>query len=93
MSAIDQLLDAISAAPCLPGARCRHHSALFDPAADREPADVVEARHTQALTLCEHCPSLARCEAWLDSLPTKKRPTGVVAGRVNDTQPRKEINA
>ena len=44
----------------------------------------MDARHTQALGLCSHCPALARCESWFYALPPMKRPPGVVAGRVNN---------
>lgn len=90
MSVIDDLLDVVSAAPCLPGARCRGRHALFDCAGQDEPTDVVEARHAQALGLCEHCPAATRCQSWLDSLPPNKRPAGVVAGRLVHHPPRKE---
>jgi hypothetical protein len=33
MSQLADLLQAVGAAPCLPGARCRGRHALFDPAA------------------------------------------------------------
>jgi hypothetical protein len=81
-SQLDDILAAVGAAPCLPGARCRGRHALFDPAAKDEDPDNVTARHTQALTLCTHCPSLTRCKAWLDGLPVSKRPFGVIAGTV-----------
>jgi hypothetical protein len=71
MSQLDALLDAIGAAPVLPGAKCRgrHH--------------LVAARHTQALGLCSHCPALDRCADFIDSLPKRKRPGGVVGGQIN----------
>jgi len=34
-----------------------------------------------AISHCRSCPCLADCAAWLASLPARKRPAGVVAGR------------
>jgi len=82
MSQLDDLIAAVGAAPCLPGAKCRSRHTLFDPPGLSEDPDTVAARHGLALGLCEHCPSLARCQEWLASLPPRKRPLGVVAGVV-----------
>jgi hypothetical protein len=80
-TALAALLTQLAGAPSLPGARCRGRSHLFDAAADREPAPVVEARHNQAVGLCTRCPALTRCQEWVGGLPAKKRPAGVVAGQ------------
>jgi WhiB family redox-sensing transcriptional regulator len=82
MNQLDALLDAVGAAPCLPGARCRGRHTLFDPPAPGENPDTVASRHAQALGLCSRCPALSRCGDWLESLPPRKRPHGVVAGNV-----------
>lgn len=83
MTLIDDLLDAVGAAPCLPGAACRHRSAMFDPPGISEPADVVEQRHALALDLCIYaCPAIDKCQEWYESLPPRRRPAGVVAGQV-----------
>ena len=79
------LAAAIGVAPSLPGARCRGKPHLFDAAGTHEPADVVAARHAQALELCSRCPSSGPCSDWLDGLPKSQRPHGVVAGTVNQT--------
>ncbi|PND54444.1 hypothetical protein CRM90_27995 [Mycobacterium sp. ENV421] len=84
MSILDDLLDAVSAAPCLPGARCRGHHSIFDPAAQGEDPEVVAARHAQAIGLCGRCESLDRCEAWFLGLPKRQRPQGVIAGRLHN---------
>ena len=83
MTHLDHLLDALAAAtPRLDGARCRNLWAAFDPPdPDEDPADVTY-RHRVALTLCESCPALTPCGAWLDALAPAQRPLGVVAGRV-----------
>lgn len=86
MSMLDQLLDAIGAAPALPGARCRFRHELFDPGPHGESPTVREARQAQALQLCASCPSRSRCEQWFDSLPKSQRPRGVVAGRVHSSK-------
>jgi WhiB family redox-sensing transcriptional regulator len=79
----ENLLAAIGAAPALPGARCKNRAHLFDPAAPGENPDTVSARHNHAVGLCEHCPSLTRCEAWVSGLKPSQRPLGVVAGQIN----------
>lgn len=79
MSPLDQLVSSLRGAPHLPGARCRGRPHLFDPAGVNEDAS---ARHAQALGLCEHCPSMARCSDWFDSLPRQKKPEGVIAGQL-----------
>ncbi|HPY26001.1 MAG TPA: hypothetical protein PLK19_16960 [Mycobacterium sp.] len=94
MTAIGSLFAAIGT-PALPGARCRGRHHLFDDAAQGEPADTVEARHRQAIRLCQRCPALEPCQTWLDSLPPSRRPAGVVAGRINSRppgRPKKESN-
>lgn len=87
MSTLDALLDAIGAAPVLPGARCRRRHHLFDAAAPNEDPEVVSARHAQAFGLCSHCPALDRCAEWFDGLRPSKRPHGVVAGQVRQPKP------
>jgi hypothetical protein len=87
---LDALLDAIGAAPCLPGARCRGRSALFDPPVKGEDPGTVAARHAQAVGLCSHCPSINRCTDWSDSLKPSKRPPGVTAGRISGSHKQKE---
>lgn len=82
MNPFEQVLSALAAAPVLRGARCRGRHYLFDPQEGRESDETANARHLQALGLCERCPALSACQAWLDSLPRSKRPCGVVAGRV-----------
>jgi hypothetical protein len=84
MSQLDAILDAVGAAPALPGALCRHRHALFDPAAPGENPDDVDARHDLALGLCEYCPTLSRCQEWVENLPPQRRPLGVIAGKVRE---------
>ncbi|WP_326548705.1 hypothetical protein QGN32_11625 [Mycolicibacterium sp. ND9-15] len=59
--------------PRLEGAACRDRPWLFD-------ADDAASRDA-ALRLCQRCPSLTDCAAWVRSLPYASRPPGVVAGR------------
>jgi hypothetical protein len=81
------LLAAVRAAPALPGARCRGRHHLFDGAGKDESEDVVAHRHDQALRLCRDCAALDACRDWVDSLPKRERPEGVVAGRVHVEKP------
>jgi hypothetical protein len=84
---LETLLASLAGAPAFPGARCRGKWRTFDPAAVREDPAVVEQRHAQALGLCQRCPSLTRCAEWLESLPPKRRPLGVIAGTINEPNP------
>lgn len=91
MTTMDTILGALLGAPSLPGARCRGKPHLFDPPGDREPPEVVSARHAQALLLCRGCVALPDCSRWLSGLTPAKRPTGVVAGRII-TPPRRKAS-
>ncbi|MCB1290352.1 hypothetical protein [Mycolicibacterium sp.] len=85
MTTLDQLLDALAAAtPKLDGARCRNLWAAFDPPESGEDPEDVRYRHRAALALCESCPALTPCGAWIASLEPRQRPLGVIAGQVND---------
>jgi hypothetical protein len=84
MSQLDAILEAVGAAPALPGAKCRGRHSLYDAAALGENPDTVAARHALAVELCSYCPALTRCQSWFYGLTPKKRPLGVVAGRVNN---------
>ncbi|QEM46301.1 hypothetical protein [Mycolicibacterium grossiae] len=75
------LLSSLAGAPSLPGARCRGRGHLFDEQAAGEHHTTAAARHRQARGLCDRCPALHACAAWVDSLPARQRPAGVVAGR------------
>ncbi len=93
MTALHHLLEALAAAPSLPGARCRGRHHLFDEAAPNEAPEVVEQRHAQVLGLCSRCPAADRCRAWFNALPARHRPHGVVAGQLRTQQrgrPRKQ---
>ncbi len=91
MNSFESLLSALAGVPVLPGARCRGRHALFDPRGEGEPADAAEARHRQALGLCQRCPALPECQRWVESLPPRHRPFGVIAGQLRpEPQPRKE---
>lgn len=82
MNPFEQIISAMAGVPVLSGARCRGRHALFDPQHGSEPDEIAQARHRQALALCAHCPALAACQWWVDSLPPRRRPRGVVAGRI-----------
>jgi hypothetical protein len=85
---LDNLLDALAAAPNLSGAACRGRHELFDPRDLSDPdRQDIEA---EALALCRGCPALLACRRWYDSLPPGKRPIGVVAGQINAPKRSKE---
>ena len=90
MTSLDSVLGALRGVPSLPGARCQGRTHLFDEARLGESADIVAARHAQALALCQRCPSLDRCGDWLTSLPPRKRPPGVIAGTIRTDDDRRE---
>ncbi|ORW69818.1 hypothetical protein AWC24_04660 [Mycolicibacter senuensis] len=79
---VEVLSAVLAGAPALPGARCRNRSHLFDERGPDEPQDVADQRHQQALGLCKVCPALASCERWYSALPARKKPSGVIAGRI-----------
>lgn len=90
MNSWEGILSALAGVPILRGARCRGRHELFDPQAEGEFAEVAEARHVQAVWICEACPALADCRAWVDSLPPRDRPLGVTAGVIRTApKPRK----
>ena len=84
---LTDLLEALAGVPPLPGARCRGHHRLFDPAGPTEDVTEVERRHRIAVETCCACPALAACGDWLASLPPRERPPGVIAGTIR-TEPR-----
>jgi WhiB family redox-sensing transcriptional regulator len=80
---------ALSGVPRLDDANCLGLWTLFD---EPEPGD-ADGRDANraALELCRTCPSLGDCRTWVDSLPPRDRPTGVIAGRIRKAkQPRKQ---
>lgn len=85
-TSFESLIASLAGAPALVGARCRGRGHLFDVAERGEDPEVVAARHNQAVGLCQHCPALDRCRAWVNGLPRTKRPEGVVAGRLTQSK-------
>ncbi|TWS20638.1 hypothetical protein FK529_04660 [Tsukamurella asaccharolytica] len=80
---IDALAAILAGTPKLDGAACDRQHALFDAARPGEAPDDVGYRHGAAATICQtRCPALEDCTRWLDSLPARHRPHGVVAGRI-----------
>jgi WhiB family transcriptional regulator, redox-sensing transcriptional regulator len=80
---LETLLGALSAAPKLPGARCKGRSE-WDSWDDPE---LVE----YTLHQCTRCPAIELCENYFLSLRPSQRPVGVIAGRLN--RPRKSLSA
>ncbi len=89
MDDVMSLFGAMASTPLLPGARCRGKHHLFDAAAPGESVETLTQRQFQALGLCERCPSLDRCREWFVGLPASQKPSGVVAGIVNNPTLRK----
>lgn len=93
-AALADLLGALAGVPDLPGARCRGHWRLFDPAGPTEAVTDVEHRHRIAVETCQTCPALAVCGAWLESLSPRERPPGVIAGTIRtEPHPRRKATA
>ena len=84
---VSLLADILRGVPRLDGALCQDRHMLFDPPAQGEQLGdpSVHDRHNMALSLCESCPCLTQCAAWVDGLPDSKRPAGVVAARRPDS--------
>jgi WhiB family transcriptional regulator, redox-sensing transcriptional regulator len=79
--------------PHLNGARCRSHAGLFDQTIAGEPGDWFgdDLRYARkaAQAVCASCPVLAQCDAWVQSLPRRQRPLGIVGGRYTDPDGRR----
>ncbi len=79
------LAAALAAAPRLPGAACKGRYELFDPAEPGEDEDDYTYRDETALAICRHCPALTDCQSWLETLPPRQQPPGVIAGRITSS--------
>lgn len=79
MSAWEDLAGALAGVPLLEGARCKGRPERFDldVRSDREAID-------WATFTCRACPELRKCRRWVDSLPPRQWPSGVVAERLMD---------
>ena len=84
----EHLADVV--APALPDAACVNHYELFDQtisSSTGHKAAELGALRTEALAVCTSCPALAPCRKWLNTIPPRQRPSGVVAGQVNTRRP------
>ncbi|OBI46980.1 WhiB family transcriptional regulator [Mycobacterium colombiense] len=77
MSAWDDMVSEIGDVPQLDGAACKGQPAIFDLDRDSEPTAIEAAQ-----AVCNSCPALIRCRAWLRETSKHRRPSGVVAGRL-----------
>lgn len=85
------LRPTLAGIPALHGARCKGRADLYE-RTDNEHrmtgqitlTELDDARR-DALRLCQTCPALDACRAWLSALPAAHRPRGVVAGQVVNT--------
>jgi hypothetical protein len=95
VTTLDDLLSTLKGAPALPNASCRDRTDLFDRTiaseAGRVTSEILQARK-DALSVCAGCPELEPCRRYLDALPPRHRPRGVVAGRTIES-PRKKVSA
>lgn len=71
----ESLTAALAGTPDLSGARCAGRSQWWDEVDD---AEIVDYTRSQ----CQTCPALTACAAWLETLPPRLKPCGVVAGKV-----------
>jgi hypothetical protein len=76
------LLEAIGSGPDLARGLCVGQWDLFDPQEAGECEFDAEQRHAAALELCAQCRELDQCRQYVDALPPRRRPRGVIAGRV-----------
>jgi hypothetical protein len=75
--ALADLLDALASGPNLHGAACTTHRDLFDACLVRSAGP---DSYAAAAAICDRCPVLAQCAAWVATLPPRARPFGVTAG-------------
>lgn len=83
----DSMVDQLGPIPDLPGAMCVGSSQLYDSTIVGAPGskddENLEYARTAALRLCNRCPALQACAGWLDTIPARHQPAGVIAGRIN----------
>ena len=79
----ESFADSLRAIPSLPDALCIGRYELFDEPDKNEDPDDVTYRHERAVALCEACPELDHCGAWLAGLKPKAV-TGVIAGEIRN---------
>ena len=77
----ESMAGALRAVPDLRGAQCVGRWELFDADQD-DPEDRAWAIE-RAIEICESCPALSACAAYVDGLKPSQRPPGVVAGRIS----------
>lgn len=69
----------MTAVPFMDDAACLGRWQLYDFTIDGD----NPAADQRALQVCDSCPVLAQCQAWLESLPASRKPVGVCAGRIH----------
>jgi hypothetical protein len=89
-----EFLEAVLAdSPRLSGGLCIGFSEVFDPPVTGGFTDDEKERVAFARSACGRCPVLEACRQWVDGLPLKRRPTGVVAGVVRRSYRRGEASS
>ncbi len=87
----DTMRALLESIPALPGARCKGRADLYERTnsehgmTGRLTMTELDNARREALWLCETCPALHPCGAWLQGLPAAQRPRGVIAGQVVNT--------
>lgn len=85
----DTMRTLLESIPALSGARCKGRSDLYERTngehrmTGRLTTTELENARSEALSLCETCPALHPCRAFLGALPAAQRPRGVVAGQAS----------
>lgn len=80
--------ESLGSVPALPGALCRGDWELFDATIAQRGGNreyLAYARRA-AVSLCQSCPALDPCRAWLDGLPATARPHAVTAGQIGGAE-------
>ncbi|WP_424414240.1 WhiB family transcriptional regulator [Mycolicibacter algericus] len=72
--AVELLAAILAGQPRLTDAACRQHVALFDRSADGD-RDAAEA----AVAICQSCPVVDQCAAWIAEAHPRRPPPGVWA--------------
>jgi hypothetical protein len=74
-------LHAFADTPNLSGAACVDHHELFDACTERG----ANLSYALAIKICQGCPALTPCRAWIEGLRPSQRPLGICGGLIHCT--------